>query len=104
MLTLHGTVMNVFTTPKGVNRDSGEEYGGSSKVQVMAENILKNGDKRMDMINLTTNEPDVFKPFVGKFADIPVSVFVINGALMFMMPPGAKPIPPRSDLGRSKSS
>ncbi len=96
MLFLQGMITNVFNTPKGVNRDTGEVYGGQSKIQVMSDNIMKNGEKRMDMINLTVDNPDAYRPYVGKPAEIPVTVFIMNGALMYMVPPGSKPIAARA--------
>ena len=47
-----GHLINVFETPKGVTKD-GKEYGGESKIQVMYENTLANGEKRTDMETLT---------------------------------------------------
>ena len=52
MLVLEGILINVFETPKGVTRD-GKEYGGESKIQVMYENTLANGEKRTEMETLT---------------------------------------------------
>ena len=43
MLVLEGILINVFETPKGVTKD-GKEYGGESKIQVMYENTLANGE------------------------------------------------------------
>ena len=48
MLVLEGILINVFETPKGVTKD-GKEYGGESKIQVMYENTLANGEKRTEM-------------------------------------------------------
>ena len=45
-------MINVFETPKGVTKD-GKEYGGESKIQVMYENTLANGEKRTEMETLT---------------------------------------------------
>ena len=44
MLVLEGILINVFETPKGVTKD-GKEYSGESKIQVMYENTLANGEK-----------------------------------------------------------
>ena len=52
MLVLEGYLINVFETPKGVTKD-GKEYGGESKIQVMYENTLANGEKRTEMETLT---------------------------------------------------
>lgn len=91
MLTLHGELRNVFTTPGGVDKTTGAAYGGQSKVQILAENYLKNGEMRMDIINLTVENPEDYKPLVGKPVDVPVSCFVMNNSLLFQVLPGAKP-------------
>lgn len=52
MLLLVGQVMNTFEAPKGTNKETGEQYGGTPRVQIMAENELQNGDKRLDLVNL----------------------------------------------------
>ena len=41
---------------KGVTKD-GKEYGGESKIQVMYENTLANGEKRTEMETLTVSIP-----------------------------------------------
>lgn len=97
MLKLIGILAGVFTSPKGVNRETGAEYGGQSKLQVMAENVLKNGEKKMELVNLTTDNPEIFKPFLNKPIELPVSAFVMNGGLLFTMPSDAKPRAPRSE-------
>ena len=56
MLVLEGILINVFETPKGVTKD-GKEYGGESKIQVMYENTLANGEKRTEMETLTVPIP-----------------------------------------------
>ena len=55
MLVLEGILINVFETPKGVTKD-GKEYSGESKIQVMYENTLANGEKRTEMETLTVSD------------------------------------------------
>ena len=55
MLVLEGILINVFETQKGVTKD-GKEYGGESKIQVMYENTLANGEKRTEMETLTVSD------------------------------------------------
>lgn len=75
MLTLQGQVTNVFSTPGGTNQ-KGETYSASDKVQVIAENELKNGEKRIELLTLTTDNPALFKTLLGKSVRIPVGIFV----------------------------
>ena len=80
MLTLNGTIMNTYTTPKGKNRE-GEEYGGQEKIQIMCENTMKNGESRNELIDLTV--PDAAKYGKGESVNIPVGVFVLKGEAKF---------------------
>lgn len=83
MLTLHGQVVNVFQTPEGVNKDTGEAYGGQWKVQLMAENILKNGSKRVELVDLTVDDPAPFQKLQGRRVRVPVGAFVTGGQIRF---------------------
>jgi hypothetical protein len=76
MLTLNGRVINVFTSPKGVNKETGEEYGGTPKIQLMCESTLKNGSSKMELVDL--NVPDATKFEDNDDVSIPVGVY-ING-------------------------
>lgn len=50
MLTLNGIVQNVFRTNQTTDRKTGEIIPPSDRVQIMAENILQNGEKRMELV------------------------------------------------------
>lgn len=82
MLTLTGQVMNVFATPAGVGKD-GQPYPASSKVQIMAENELKNGDKRIELLTMSTETPHEFESLVGRSVRVPVGVFVSGNTPAF---------------------
>ena len=78
MLVLEGILINVFETPKGVTKD-GKEYGGESKIQVMYENTLANGEKRTEMETLTVADTS---PYLGKKnapVRVPVALNVYQG-------------------------
>lgn len=75
MLTLQGQVQNVFQTPGGTNKN-GETYPAQDKVQIIAENELKNGEKRIELLTLGTDNPAQFKSLLGKFVRVPVGIFV----------------------------
>ena len=83
MLTLQGQVVNVFQTPEGVNKETGETYGGLWKVQVMAENILKNGQKRTELVDLTVDDPAPFQKAQGRSVSVPVGAFVAGNSIRF---------------------
>lgn len=52
MLLLNGTVANVFDTPASTDKKSGEIRPATTRVQIHAENILENGQKRMELVTL----------------------------------------------------
>ena len=90
MLTLNGQIINVFETPTGTNRD-GKSYGGQHRIQIMAENELQNGQKRIELVNLTVDTISAFKSLVGQMVRIPVGVFVQDKSPSFYMLKNAKP-------------
>jgi len=82
MLTLTGQVMNVFSTPAGTGKD-GQPYPAGHKVQIMAENELKNGEKRIDLLTMNTDSPAEFEALRGHSVRVPVGVFVVGNAPAF---------------------
>ena len=90
MLTLNGQVVNVFQSPTGKNKE-GVEYGGQDRVQIMAQNTLKNGDTRVDLINLTVTNSEAYKTLQGRNVRVPVGVFAKDGTINFYVAPGTLP-------------
>lgn len=93
MLLLVGQVMNVFEAPKGTNKETGESYGGQPRVQIMAENELQNGDKRLGLVDLTVEDENLYRSLVTKRVAVPVGAYVNKGAVAFYALKGAKPVP-----------
>lgn len=91
MLLLVGQVMNVFEAPKGVNKETGEAYGGQPRVQILAENALQNGDKRLDLVNLTVEDETLYSGLTGQKIAVPVGAYVSKGTVAFFALKGAKP-------------
>ena len=82
MLTLNGLVQNVYTQPASTDRETGEQRPASLRAQILAENILESGEKRLEMVTLKVHT-EAFK-LVGQKVRIPVGAFVNKGAIMFM--------------------
>ena len=80
MFVLKGTLINVFQTPKGKTKD-GEEYGGDSRIQVLHENTLKTGEKRVDLVELTVDDVHPYADKLNSPVSVPVSVSVWQGKL-----------------------
>ncbi len=82
MLTLNGVVQNVFQSPTGEDKE-GKKFGGEHKVQILANNLLKNGETRVELVNLTVEDPDIFTDSLNKPISVPVGVFARAGQLYF---------------------
>lgn len=91
MLLLVGQVMNVFEAPKGTNKETGETYGGQPRVQIMAENELQNGDKRLGLVDLTVEDETLYRSLLNKRVAIPVGAYVNKGMVAFYALKGARP-------------
>lgn len=91
MLTLNGQIINVFDTPESTDKKTGEIRDAKFRIQVMAENELQNGQKRFDLVNLSVDMPDLYKPLKGQNVRVPVGAFVSGSSVQFYALKGAKP-------------
>ena len=55
MLTLNGIVQNVLDVPARTDKKTGEIYPAKHQIQILAENDLPNGQKRLDLCLLYTS-------------------------------------------------
>ncbi len=83
MLTLNGTVANIYESPRGVNKSTGEAFGGQSRIQLMCENMLQNGEKRIELVDLTIDDIQPYRQEIGKPVRVPVGVYVNAGKPAF---------------------
>ena len=75
MLTLNGIVQNVLNVPARTDKKTGEIYPAKHQIQILAENDLPNGQKRLDLVTLTTEHPEAFRKLLGRPVNVPVGVF-----------------------------
>ena len=83
MLTLNGTVQNVFGKPASTDRETGEVRPATDHVQILAENILERGEKRFEMVTLKVHQADAYRKLVGQFVRVPVGAFVSGKNIQF---------------------
>jgi hypothetical protein len=83
MLTLNGTVLNVFDTPATTDKKTGEIRPAATRVQIQAENTLENGQKRFEMVNLKVANGDSYRRLQGKPVRVPVGAFASGGGIVF---------------------
>jgi hypothetical protein len=91
MLTLQGTVVNIFLTPGGKDKATGADYGNVHKVQIQGLNDLRNGETRVELVTLTTSKPHLFHALKGKEVRIPVGSFVAGTAIQYFLKESAEP-------------
>lgn len=91
MLTLNGNVLNVFDMPASTDKKTGEIIPARARVQVMCENTLQNGQKRMDLVNLTVEDSKPYQKAVGRAVRVPVGAFVSGAAVQFYALKGVAP-------------
>lgn len=92
MLTLNGEVLNVFDQAASTDKTTGEIRPAKSRVQIMAENELQNGQKRHELVNLTVEDPTLYRQLQGRQVSVPVGAFVASGAVLFYALKGQKPV------------
>jgi len=91
MFTLSGEVVHVFISPKNINKNTGEEYGGDDKVQIIGDIPLNNGQNRKDLITLTTDQGEAMQKLIGRPVSAPVSFYAPSkGQVSFFIPKGHK--------------
>lgn len=83
MLTLNGMVQNVFTKPESKDKETGEIRPATENVQILAENFLESGEKKLEMVTLKVPRGDVYRTLVGQLVRVPVGAFVANGAILY---------------------
>lgn len=82
MLTLNGTLQNVFTKPESKDPKTGEIRPASLNAQILAENITPTGEKRLEMVTLKVHT-DAFLKLVGQKIRVPVGAFSADGTIKF---------------------
>ena len=83
MLTLNGQVANIYESVKGVNKTTGEAFGGQHRIQIMCENTLQNGEKRIELVDLTIDDVTPYREALGKPVSVPVGVYINAGKPAF---------------------
>jgi hypothetical protein len=93
MLTLNGQVANVYDSARSINRETGEVRESKPRVQIMAENTLQNGQKRLELVNLTVDDPEPYRKLQNRAVRVPVGVFATGNGVQFYAIKGGKPEP-----------
>lgn len=90
LFMLNGVVVNVFVSPKGVSKKTGEEFGGQDKVQIIGDIPLEDGQTRKEMITLTTNQGEQLQKSINQPVTAPVAFYTAKGGVGFYIPRGSQ--------------
>jgi hypothetical protein len=82
-LTLNGVIDNVLLTPQGTNKDTGEQYGGRHRVQLLIAKTLSNGETSKEIVNLNVDDVRPFEIAKGKMVSVPVGVMADGKTIRF---------------------
>lgn len=92
MFTLSGQIIHVYVQPTGVDKSTGDQYGGQDKIQILGAIPLSNGELKKDIVTLTTDQGDAFKALEGRSVSLPVSFYAPSkGQVVFFIPRGYRP-------------
>lgn len=92
MLTITGKVLHIFEKPPVKKGD--ETIESKPQIQLLGQIPLPNGETRYDLVTLSTDSPELFKPFADKDVRVPVGVFSpAKGQTLFFIPKGSVPVP-----------
>lgn len=83
MLLLCGIVQNVFSKPQSTDKETGQIRPATDHLQLLAENILDTGEKRLDMVTLKIHAVDSYRSLLGKRVRVPVGAFVSGTNIQF---------------------
>lgn len=91
-LLLQGTVANVLHVQQRTDKKTGEIYPAKDQVQIMSENVMPNGEKRLELVTLSTDTPDAFRKLLGRPVSVPVGV--IGSVQLYAIKGAAAPAAP----------
>ena len=83
MLTLNGVIQNVFEKAASTDKATGEIRPATTQAQILAENILESGEKRLEMVTLKVHAADAFRKLVGQHVRVPVGAFVSGSSIQY---------------------
>lgn len=84
MLILRGRLLNLLYVPEQKTKE-GKTWGGYHKLQVMTQEPQEGGGDRMTLHDLSTDQPQIYRDFVGKEISLQVSAWARGGAIHYRL-------------------
>ena len=91
MITLTGTVLNVFTQQGGKDKKTGDQFADRDKVQILGAMNLQNGEVKNELFTLTVENYRDFKEYLNKNISIAVGAMASGRNVIFYVAKGAVP-------------
>lgn len=82
MIILSGKLLQVYSTPTGENKD-GEKYGGDTKIQILNETRLRNGEIKNEIVEMTVPDASKYQHSIGSDIELNVNVRAYKNNLYF---------------------
>jgi hypothetical protein len=82
MIILKGKVANTFKTPAGTDA-TGNPYQAKERVQVISDAKDKNGQTRVEILDVTVPDASLYADKVGKEIELPVSIIARQGKVYY---------------------
>lgn len=90
MLNITGEVLHVFEKPAVKRGD--DLIDAKPQVQLLGEFALPNGERRFELVTLSTDTPRDFTEYKGQNVSVPIGVFSPSkGSVIYYIPKGSKP-------------
>jgi len=91
MLQMTGKVVNVFVQAGGTDKD-GKQYEARSKVQLLGEMTLKDGEVKNELVDLTIDDANEWQSLMGKDVIIDVGSYApAKNTIYYSVKQGSKP-------------
>lgn len=91
MLQMTGKVINAFVQAGGKDKD-GKTYEPRSKVQLLGEMVLKDGEIKNELVDLTVDDLEDWKSYIGKDVIVDVGAYApAKNTVYYSVKQGSKP-------------
>ena len=76
MILIKAKLLHIFTSADYTNKETGEKTKGKVKLQLLAQSILKNGEVKNELIDISIPKDDYekYKNKVGSTVEVPVGI------------------------------
>lgn len=82
MIILSGKLLQVYNTPTGTDKE-GKAYGGDTKIQILNETRLRNGEMKNEIVEMTVPDAYKYKDQLNQDVEIQVNIRAYKNSVYF---------------------